>query len=53
MNDKFQEEDEMLPGELGKRYDEFSQAVQNNGIIDPKTTTMLYLASSMAVGCYP
>ncbi len=43
----------MLPDELARKYDEFSKAVQKNDIIDPKTTTMLYLASSMAVGCYP
>ncbi|MCX5882728.1 MAG: hypothetical protein NTU74_13280 [Deltaproteobacteria bacterium] len=43
----------MLSNELGRKYDEFSKAVQNNDIIDPKTTIMLYLASSMAVGCYP
>jgi hypothetical protein len=43
----------MLNNELSSRYDEFSKAVQNNGIINPKTTTMLYLASSMAIGCYP
>ncbi len=49
----FYEEDEMLPNELGKKHDEFSKAVLNNGILDPKTTTMLYLASSMAVGCNP
>ena len=43
----------MLSNELGRKFDEFSKAVQNNDIIDPKTITMLYLASSMAVGCYP
>ncbi len=43
----------MLPGDLDRRYNEFSKAVQNNDLIDPKTTAMLYLASSMAVGCYP
>lgn len=43
----------MLLKDLTKKYDEFSKAVQNNDILDPKTTTMLYLASSMAVGCYP
>jgi hypothetical protein len=51
--DKFYEEYEMLPNELSRKYNEFSKAVQNNDIVDPKTTTMLYLASSMAVGCYP
>ncbi len=43
----------MIPDEMGRKYEEFSNAVLHNGIIDPKTTTMLYLASSMAVGCYP
>ncbi len=43
----------MLPNNLTRKYDEFSKAVQNNNILDPKTTTMLYLASSIAVGCYP
>jgi hypothetical protein len=52
-NDKFIEGDEMLTDELERKYDEFSMAVQHNDSVDPKTTTMLYLASSMAVGCYP
>lgn len=43
----------MLLKDLNKKYDGFSKAVQNNDILDPKTTTMLYMAASMAVGCYP
>jgi hypothetical protein len=43
----------MLLEDLNKKYEDFSAAVQNNNIIDSKTTTMLYLAASMAVGCYP
>jgi len=43
----------MIPKDMNGKYDEFSKAVLNNDILDPKTTTMLFLASSMAVGCYP
>jgi hypothetical protein len=39
--------------DLVKKYDEFLDATQNNGVLDQKTTTMLSLASSMAIGCYP
>jgi hypothetical protein len=43
----------MTPEDLNKKHDEFSKAVQCNNILDPKTTTMLYLAAATAVGCYP
>ena len=43
----------MLPEDLNKKYDEFSKTVVNNNILDSKTTTMLYMAAAMAVGCYP
>ena len=43
----------MLPKDMNGKYEEFAKTVQNNNILDQKTTTMLYLASSMAVGCYP
>lgn len=43
----------MLPDEMSRKYDEFSRSVLNNDIIEPKTMTMLSLASSMAIGCYP
>ena len=43
----------MAPGDLNKKYEAFSKAVKDNNAFDSKTTVMLYLASSLAVGCYP
>jgi hypothetical protein len=43
----------MVLKDMSEKYDEFSKAVQNNNILETKTTTMLYLAASIAVGCYP
>jgi hypothetical protein len=42
-----------MPEDLNKQYEEFSKTVVNNNILDLKTTTMLYIAAAMAVGCYP
>ena len=41
----------MLPEELDQKYDIFSKSVRGNDILDSKTTLLIYLASSMAVGC--
>jgi hypothetical protein len=43
----------MLPKDIDKKYDKFLQTTQASGIIDPKTSVMLSLASAMAIGCYP
>ncbi|MBI5586491.1 MAG: carboxymuconolactone decarboxylase family protein [Deltaproteobacteria bacterium] len=43
----------MLPDKMQKAYNDFYQIVQGNEILDPKTTRLLQLAASMAVGCYP
>ena len=31
----------------------FYDSVRHNDVLDPRTTTMLHLATAMAVGCYP
>ena len=43
----------MLPEKQDQAYRQFSQAVKNNEILDPKTTRLIYLAVAMTVGCYP
>ncbi|MCG8616067.1 MAG: carboxymuconolactone decarboxylase family protein [Desulfobacterales bacterium] len=43
----------MLPEKQQVTYQAFSEAVRQNDILDPKTTRLLYLASAMALGCYP
>ena len=42
----------MIPKEIEQKYDNFSKSVRGNDILDPKTTLLIYIASSMAVGCY-
>jgi len=43
----------MLPKEQSRTYAAFSRAVRENAELDPKTTTLLHLATAMAVGCSP
>ncbi len=43
----------MLPDKQQKAYNDFYQTVLDNGIFDAKTTRLLHLAASMAIGCYP
>ena len=43
----------MLPEKQHHAYEAFSASVRQNDILDPKTTRLIYLAVSMAVGCYP
>lgn len=43
----------MLPEKLEKKYADFYQATVENGTLDPKTTVMVQLAASFAIGCYP
>jgi alkylhydroperoxidase/carboxymuconolactone decarboxylase family protein YurZ len=42
----------MLPQQK-KAFGEFYKSARNNGVLDDKTTVMIHLAASMAVGCYP
>lgn len=42
----------MLPEEIKQKYDNFSKTVRGNDILDPKTTLLIYIATSMAMGCY-
>jgi alkylhydroperoxidase/carboxymuconolactone decarboxylase family protein YurZ len=34
-----------------KSYNDFHESVQNNGILEPKTTRLLFIATAMALGC--
>jgi alkylhydroperoxidase/carboxymuconolactone decarboxylase family protein YurZ len=43
----------MLPEKLNQAFGSFSTSVKQNEILDPKTTRLIYLAVSMAIGCYP
>ena len=43
----------MLPEKQKQAYESFAAGVRNNAILDPKTTRLIYLAASMALGCYP
>ena len=43
----------MLPEKQKKAWNDFYDSARNNSIMEPKTTLLLHLASSMAVGCNP
>ena len=43
----------MLPEKQQKAYNDFYNATLDNGVFDAKTTRLLHLATSMAIGCYP
>ena len=43
----------MLPENLNQTFQSFSASVRDNNILDPKTTRLIYVAVSMALGCYP
>lgn len=43
----------MLPEKQQQAYQAFSDAVRQNDVLDPRTTRLIYLAASMAIGCYP
>ena len=43
----------MLPEKLKKKYTDFYEATVESGTIDARTTVMIQLAASFAIGCYP
>jgi hypothetical protein len=43
----------VLPEDLEKAYEGFYDATINNSLLDQKTTVMIQLAASFAIGCYP
>ena len=43
----------MLPDKQQQAYNNFYNTAMENGIFDAKTTRLLQLAASMAIGCYP
>jgi len=43
----------VLPDRQKEAYETFYASTEKNEIIDPKTTVMIQLAASFAIGCYP
>ena len=43
----------MLPQMQKQAYEAFYEATAENDVLDPKTTLMIQLAVSFAIGCYP
>jgi alkylhydroperoxidase/carboxymuconolactone decarboxylase family protein YurZ len=43
----------LLPERQNQTYEEFYESTANNEILDQKTTIMIQLAASFALGCYP
>ena len=43
----------MLPRKQSKAFAEFCDAAYGDGVLGPKTTLAVKLATAMAVGCYP
>jgi alkylhydroperoxidase/carboxymuconolactone decarboxylase family protein YurZ len=43
----------MLPEKQQKAYNAFSDSAHHNEILDDKTTALILLSVSMALGCYP
>ena len=43
----------MLPEKQKHAYEAFYESTANNDILDQKSTLMIQLATSFAIGCYP
>jgi|GEM_PF-468136 len=43
----------MLTDKQQKKFSEFYDSARNNGVLESKTTLLLYLGAAMAVGCIP
>ncbi|MFH2093764.1 MAG: hypothetical protein ABIJ31_15495 [Pseudomonadota bacterium] len=43
----------MLPEKQQQTFGAFSDSARHNGVLETKTTRLLYLVSAMAFGCYP
>ncbi len=43
----------MIKGKALQAYTDFYNSARYNETLDPKTTLMIHLASSMAMACYP
>jgi hypothetical protein len=43
----------LLPENQKNAYNEFYESTANDDILDQKTTLMIQLATSFAMGCYP
>lgn len=43
----------MLPDKQKQTYETFYESTSNNDVLDEKTTVLIQLATSFAIGCYP
>lgn len=43
----------MMEDSQTKAYEAFSKAARSNTALDAKTTVLVCMAASMAIGCYP
>ena len=43
----------MLPAKQNQAYRDFYNSARENDTLDSKTTLLICLAVSMAIGCYP
>ncbi len=43
----------MLPQNQETAYSAFYNSARHNDVLDEKTTSLIYLAAAMAVGCIP
>jgi hypothetical protein len=43
----------MLPENLSHTYNAFFEATADNSVFSKRTTIMIQLAASLALGCYP
>lgn len=43
----------MLPETQKHAFQSFVDSVRTNDILEPKTTRLIFLAVSLAIGCYP
>ena len=50
---RFRKEVSVLPTEQKKAFGAFYGSARNNEFLDPKTTLLVHLATSMAVACDP
>ena len=45
--------DTVLPTHQKEAFEAFFKTTEENDLLDPKTTVMIQLAASFAIGCYP
>ncbi len=43
----------MMPEQIQKTYRSFMDSVRQNNVLDARTTSMIYMAAALSIGCYP